>query len=244
VCGSAHKNIGGASVTDYIPHHEPFQYYQSTANPDHKPPASLAEVGHNGQANHQYDLSWFYQALQHGDLPAVSFLKAAAYQDGHAGYSDPLDEQAYVTSVINAIQKSPDWRDTAIVINYDDSDGWYDHLAPTIVNPSSDPAHDALNGTACGNGGTPQGGFQDRCGYSQRLPMIVISPYARQNYVDSTLTDQTSITRFIEDNWLGGQRVGNGSMDALAGTLGSMFSWSHPDFQPLFLNPGTGEPGH
>jgi phospholipase C len=245
VCGSTHKNIGGATISDYIPHHEPFQYYQSTANPDHKPPASLAEVGHNGQANHQYDLSWFYQALRHGNLPAVSFLKAAAYQDGHAGYSGPLDEQTFLATVINAIQKSPDWRNTAVVINYDDSDGWYDHVAPTIVNPSSDPAHDALNGTACGNGSNaPLGGFQDRCGYSQRLPMMVISPYAKTNFVDGTLTDQSSITRFIEDNWLGGQRTGNGSMDALAGTLTTMFDWRRPDFRPLLLNPVTGEPAH
>ena len=123
VCGSSHTNIGGAAVTDYIPHHEPFQYYKSTANPDHTPPASLAEVGRDGQANHQYDLSWFYKALDGGNLPAVSFLKAAAYQDGHAGYSDPIDEQHFLVNTINAIQRSRYWRSTAIMITYDDSDG-------------------------------------------------------------------------------------------------------------------------
>ena len=244
VCGSAHKNIGGATVTDYSPHHEPFQYYASTANPNHTPPASLAEVGHSGQANHQYDLSWFYKAVQQGNMPAVSFLKAAEYQDGHAGYSDPTDEQHFLVNTINAIEHSPYWRNTAIVINYDDSDGWYDHQAPTIINPSSDPAHDALNGTGVCGTGTPMAGHQDRCGYSQRLPMMVISPYAKSNFVDSSRTDQSSITRFIEDNWLGGQRTGNGSMDAVAGSLGSMFSWNHPDFQPLFLSPATGEQAH
>ena len=242
VCGSAHQNAGGATVTDYIPHHEPFQYYASTANPDHTPPASLAEVGHNGQANHQYDLSWFYQTLRHGNLPSVSFLKAAAYQDGHAGYSDPLDEQNFLASAINDIQHSQYWRNTAIVVSYDDSDGWYDHQAPVIVNPSSDPAHDALNGPGVCGSGTPLGGYQDRCGYSQRLPMVVISPYAKSDFVAHTTSDQSSVTRFIEDNWLGGQRIGNGSMDAIAGSLDTMFSWSHPDFQPLILNPATGEP--
>jgi phospholipase C len=59
-------------------------------------------------------------------MPAVSFLKAPSYQDGHAGYPDPLDEQAFVAAEVNKIQASPHWRDTAIVLAYDDSDGWYD----------------------------------------------------------------------------------------------------------------------
>ena len=113
------------------------------------------------------------------------------------------------------------------MINYDDSDGWYDHVMPPIINSSADPATDALNGPGvCGNG-TPLSGYQDRCGYGQRLPMMVISPYAKVNYIDNTATDQSSITRFIEDNWLGGQRIGGGSFDALAGSLGGMLSFGH-----------------
>ncbi|MBV8302003.1 MAG: alkaline phosphatase family protein, partial [Candidatus Dormibacteraeota bacterium] len=128
VCGSSHANIGGVTQTDYSPHHEPFQYYASTSNPHHLPPTSVAAIGHTDQANHQYDLSDFYTALNHGNLPAVSYLKAARYQDGHAGYSDPLDEQNFLVSTINDIEQSKFWRDTAIVIAYDDSDGWYDHV--------------------------------------------------------------------------------------------------------------------
>ena len=98
---------------DYIPHHEPFNYYASTANPHHLPPASLAAIGTDTQsyvagtpqfdtANHQYDMSDFDSlvgAINHGylspdHLPAVSFLKAPGYQDGHAGYSDPLRRAA------------------------------------------------------------------------------------------------------------------------------------------------------
>ena len=244
VCGSSHQNVGGVSITDYIPHHEPFQYYASTANPDHTPPASLAEVGHNGRANHQYGLRWFYQALQHGNLPSVSFLKAAGYQDGHAGYSDPTDEQHFLVSTVNAIEHSRYWHSTAIMINYDDSDGWYDHQMSTIINPSSDPAHDALNGPGVCGSGTPLGGYQDRCGLGERLPMMVISPFAKTDFVAHTVSDQSSITRFIEDNWLGGQRIGGGSYDAVSGSLDNMFSWGHPDFRPLFLNPATGAPGH
>jgi len=244
VCGASHTNIGGVSVTDYIPHHEPFQYYKSTANPDHKPPASLAEVGHNGQANHQYDLSWFFKALGGGNLPSVSFLKAAAYQDGHAGYSDPTDEQHFLVNTINAIQRSRYWRSTAIMITYDDSDGWYDHQMPPIINSSADPATDALNAPGVCGHGTPLGGHQDRCGYGQRLPFLLISPYARTDYVSGTTADQTSILAFIEGNWLGGERIDGSSFDNLAGSLGDMFSWSHPSFAPYLLNPATGEPAH
>ena len=239
-CGSSHTNIVGANVKDYSPHHEPFQYYASTANPHHTPPASVAEIGHAGPANHQYDLTDFSSALAAGDLPAVSFLKAAKYQDGHAGYSDPLDEQTFLVNSINAIEQSKYWSNTAIVISYDDSDGWYDHVVPPIVNSSQDSSEDALDGTTCGHA-APLGGFQDRCGYGPRLPLLVISPFARQNDVDNTLTDQSSILRFVEDNWLAGERIGGGSYDALAGSLDSMFDFRGPKAAKLILDPTTGE---
>ena len=242
VCGATHRNIGGQVIPDYIPHHEPFQYYRSTANPDHLPPASLAEVGHPGRANHSYDLSWFFRALRGGNMPAVSFLKAPGYADGHAGYSDPLDEQRYLASTVNAIERSRYWRSTAIVITYDDSDGWYDHVMPPIVNPSADPVTDALNGPGVCGHGTPLGGYADRCGHGPRLPFLLLSPYARVNAVDSALIDQTSVIAFIEDNWLGGQRIGGGSFDRLAGSLDGLFDWRRPEFTPLILNPVTGEP--
>jgi phospholipase C len=83
---------------------------------------------------------------------------------------------------------------------------------------------------------------QDRCGYGQRLPFLLISPFAKTNYVSGTLTDQTSVLSFIEDNWLTGQRIGNGSFDAIAASVADMFDFSHPDFTPLILNQATGEP--
>jgi len=237
VCGHAHTNIGGVSVTDYVPHHNPFEYYASTANPDHLPPASLAEVGHNGQANHEYDLNWFYKDLAAGHMPAVSFLKAPAYENGHPGYSDPIDEQHYLVKTINAIENSKFWAHTAIIITYDDSDGWYDHVMPPILNSSADPALDALNGTGVCGHGTPLGGIPDRCGYGQRLPLLVLSPYARTNYVSNSLTDTTSIIKFIEDNWLGGERTGTSSFDNIAGSLDGMFTFKAPDATPLILSP-------
>src|SRR5450830_822840 len=227
-CTSKHTDIGGVSSTDYIPHHEPFQYFASTANLTHTRPASVAEIGHAGQANHQYDLTDFWAAVDAKSLPAVSFLKAAAYQDGHAGYSSPLDEQTFLVSTINRLQKTPDWKSTAVIIAYDDSDGWYDHQMGPIVNQSNDPAVDALaGGTSCGTG-QALGGFQDRCGYGPRLPLLVVSPYAKANFIDHSVTDQSSILKFIEDNWQTG-RVGNGSFDAKAGGLGNLFTFGGGD---------------
>ncbi len=242
VCGSSHKNVGGETVADYSAHHEPFEYYQSTSNPHHLPPSSINMIGKTDQANHQYDLSAFYAALAHKELPAVSYLKAAKYQDGHAGYSDPQDEQEFVTHVINELQHSPDWSSTAVVISYDDSDGFYDHVMPPVVN-SSASAQDALNGPGkCGNG-IPAGGYEDRCGYGPRLPLLVVSPWAKRNFVDHSITDQSSILRFVEDNWSLG-RIGDGSFDARAGSLQNMFSFNprHKADDKLFLSESTGEP--
>jgi len=239
VCSSTHMNIGGAPVTDYIPHHEPFQYYTSTSNPHHLPPTSTAMIGKTDQANHQYDLSNFWDAATKGDMPAVNFLKAAAYQDGHAGYSDPLDEQHFLVDTINRLQKLPTWNSTAVIIAYDDSDGWYDHVMGPIVSQSNDPAYDALTDPGqCGI--LKAGAYPDRCGYGPRLPLLAISPFAKENFVDHSITDQTSILRFIEDNWSLGP-IGNQSFDALAGSLGNMFDFSnHRNSGRLFLDPSTG----
>jgi phospholipase C len=241
VCGSTHTNIGGNTVTDYSPHHEPFQYYKSTANPNHLPPSSEAMIGKTDQANHQYDLSNFYTTLHDGNMPAVSFLKAAEYQDGHPGYSDPLDEQTFLVNTINQVEQSKFWKSTAIVITYDDSDGWYDHQAPVIVNGSHTSADTAI----CSSAPMVLGSYPDRCGFSQRLPMLVISPWTRQNYVSHQLTATPTVTRFIEDNWLHGKRIGSGSYDVVSGSLdnwgGMLDFFTRPHFTPVILNPGTGE---
>jgi phospholipase C len=251
VCGQHHVGLAGddaltqSSNGDYIPHHEPFQYYSKTANPHHLAPSNPSVIGQTDQANHQYDLTAFFTALNGGRLPAVSYVKASAYQDGHAGYSDPLDEQTFLVNTINAIEESPYWQDTAIIISYDDSDGWYDHAMGPIVN-QSDVTDDQLLGPGnCGvpkpidNIGTIQNG---RCGYGPRLPLLVISPWAKKNYIDHSVTDQSSILRFIEDNWNLG-RIGNGSTDAIAGPLNGMFDFDGPDseFHFLILDPATGQ---
>jgi phospholipase C len=241
VCGASHENIGGATVADYSPHHNPFEYYKSTANPKHLPPSSEAMIGQTDQANHQYDLSDFYTTLKDGNMPAVSYLKAAEYQDAHPGYSDPIDEQHFLVNTVNQIEKSKFWKSTAIVITYDDSDGWYDHQNSPRVN-GSNTANDAA---VCTSAPVRIGDTPVRCGYGPRLPLLVISPYTRENYVSHNVTDQSSVVKFVEDNWLGGQSTGRGSFTNVAGSLaargGVLDFFTRPHFRPVILNPITGK---
>jgi phospholipase C len=283
---------------DYIPHHEPFQFYATTANPHHLTistvgggtadaitgPDSLSTIGKDTQTftggygvgpqfntpNHNYDTSDFDQlvaAITSGELPpsalpAVTYLKAPGYEDGHAAYSEPADEQAFIVKEVDALMKTPDWSSTAVIINYDDSDGWYDHVYPGVENSSATVADNltktvtgtisATNPTSglCGASGSaaPLGGEQGRCGFSSRLPMMVISPCAKQNYVDHNLSDQASIINFIEYNW--GLPSISGSFDqALAATdkkegipfdLAGMFDFTKCDAPAVQLDPATG----
>jgi phospholipase C len=241
-CAATHTTTNGGVRNDYIPHHQPFQYYASTANPHHLAATSTAMIGHQGdQANHQYDIADFWNAAKAGNMPAVSFIKAPAYEDGNAGYSNPLLEQQFVVNFINQLQSLPTWSTTAVVIAWDDSGGWYDHVMPPIMNQSQ-TARDALTGPGlCGsNTNKVAGGYQARCGYGTRLPLLAVSPWAKRNYVDHHVTDQTSIIRFIEDNWQTG-RIGDFSFDALAGDISGMFDFTHPQPARLILDPNTGE---
>jgi len=238
VCAATQARLDGVVVKSYSPHHEPFQYYASTSNPHHLPPTSVAMIGYADQANHQYDLSDFWAAAYSGNLPAVSCLKAPRAQDGHPSNSTPLDEQQFLVNTINALESLPLWKDTAVIINWDDSDGWYDHQLGQIVNQSATTA-DALTGSGlCGTGASALGGFEGRCGYGPRIPLQIVSGWAKKNFVDHTLTDQSSILRFIEDNWGLGQ-IAN-SFDALAGPLNNMFDFSHFQGGHLVLDPLTG----
>jgi phospholipase C len=274
-CARSTPNVvsgyGGVAQADYVEHHEPFQYYASTSNLTHARPNSVSAIGSSYEAdgrtaepaNHEYDTDDFFNALTNGNLPSVTFLKAQSYEDAHPGNSDPIDEQAFVVKVVNALEKTPFWESTAVVITYDDSDGWYDHQMPSIVNPSTSPYVDVLNGPSnCskgaqqpedgkipdrttplnGNGGLPVLG---RCGYGTRIPLLVISPWARDNYIDHTLFDQSSVIRFIEDNFLDGKRIQpGGSFDSIANSIAPMFDFNrrYEDVRDrtLILDPDTG----
>jgi phospholipase C len=248
VCGSTHAGHPGVPnpsaldgnttvpptdvhgpVADYSAHHSPFQYYASTRNAHHVRPASVAEIGHNGPANHQYDISDFYAALKAHKLPAVSYLKPAAFQDEHPGNSDSLSFQTFLVDVLNTLQKSDEWQDTAVIISWDDSDGWYDHMSGPVVShsafnsgtdngsvnandsfvpviplsASTTPANGSLIPTSgiCGNSANGASLTAPRCGYGMRLPFMVISPWSKENFVDHVTIDQSSSLAFIEYNW-------------------------------------------
>ncbi len=301
LCSSVHPigvALGGTGQwgykDDYIPHHDPFQFYAATANPHHLGvPAvngvdtlnGLREIGKDTQTyvsgvpqfntpNHQYDTSDFNQLVEAiskrelpaSALPAVSFLKAPGYEDGHPAYSEPADEQAFVTNVIDELMRSPDWKNTAVVVNWDDSDGWYDHVYSGVTNPSQSVADNLTDtsltvsstGTSGQCGGSPQGteetpfplaDQQGRCGFGPRIPMMVISPYAKKNSVDSNLTDQASIINFVEYNW--GLPGIPGSADQVLATrdadegvpfdLAGMFEFGGKRDGKLYLNPTTGQ---
>jgi phospholipase C len=248
------SQVVGGAVGDYVPHHIWFQYFASTANPTHARPTSTKAIGYTtvpgkktvDPANHAYDIEDFTTAVGSGNYPAVSFIKMASYQDGHPGNSDPLDEQTGLVTLINFLQQQPDWDSTAVVIAYDDSDGWYDHAFSPTTRPSFSPS-DALNGAGlCGAvGSTEPAGINGlpvagRCGPGTRQPFVVISPYAKKNYVSHVLITQASIPQFIEDNWLNGKRLGGGSFDATTGSIVDMFNFNKANSTALILDPTFG----
>ena len=161
-------------------------------------------------------------------------MVAPAYQDGHPGYSDLLEAQQLLVETINFLQTLPEWRSMAIIVAWDDGGGWYDHVMPPIVNQSATPLD-----LGCGEVSMDP---PSRCGYGPRLPFLLISPYAKQNYVGRQLVDQSSITRFIEDNWLGGRRLSATSFDSIAGSLLDLFDFTQAPTRTLFLDPSTGRP--
>lgn len=256
---STFSSTVGGTIVDYIPHHAWFQYYKSTANPYHLRPSSTNAIGHTyaadgktvDPANHGYDLEDFYAAVKAGNFPAVSYIKMPAYQDGHPGNSDPLDEQVGNVDLINFLQQQPEWGETAVIVTYDDSDGWYDHAYAVPTSASYDPTADQVNGPGqCGLGvgkqtqpkglnGQPVNG---RCGPGTRTPFLLISPYAKQNFVSHIRISQASVVRFVEDNWLRGQRLGGGSFDDGVESIMDMFDFDHGDDRQnkLFLDPTAG----
>lgn len=196
---------------------EPFQYSPTTSNPQHLLPAVGEAIGSGGQANHQYDLSSFISALDGNQLPAVSYLKPKAHQSSHGDYSSVGDEQNWLVNIVNKIQLSDSYKsgDTAIIIMEDDSDGGYDHVML--------PPKRSFNGNST-------------YGPGPRLVFEIISPYAKNNYVDSTNTDQSSINHFIKYNWGITQKINQYSTDENSGALLNMFDFTKkPELTPLLL---------
>jgi phospholipase C len=167
---------------------EPFSYF-----------ADLAD-GTAAREEHLKDEADFLQDLSQGTLPNVVFLKPLGPDDEHPGEGGVLNGDRHAATLIKAIQHSPYWKNSAIIVTYDENGGFWDHVAP------------------------PAG---DRWGPGTRVPAIIVSPYAKRGFVDHTVYDTTSILRFIEWRW---GLYPLGERDARANNLLAAFDFSQPVF--------------
>ncbi len=166
-------------------HHQVFAFFKDLGD------------GTDAKALHLRDEKDFMAALQGAnDLPQVVFIKPLGPDNEHPGYATTIRGEQHTVDLINAIQKSPYWKDSAIVVTYDEHGGLWDHVAP------------------------PKG---DRWGPGARVPAIIVSPYAKKGFVDKTVYDTTSILKFIENNW-GLQPLG--TRDASVNSLDNAFDFS------------------
>ena len=123
-------------------------------------------------SSHIVDLNQYYVDLRQGTLPAVAYIAPSGASEHPPG--SLISGQRFVKSLIQELMRSSAWSSSAFLLSYDDWGGWYDHVAPPQV---------------------------DQYGYGLRVPALLISPYAKQGYIDSTTLDFTSILKFIEENW-------------------------------------------
>jgi len=172
------------------------------------------------QRGNVQDISTFYAAATRGQLPAVSWVIPSGTVSEHPPALVSAG-QSYVTGVVNAVMRSPDWASTAIFLAWDDWGGFYDHVVPPTV---------------------------DGQGYGLRVPALVISPYARQGYVDHQTLSFDAYLAFIENDFLRGQRLDpktDGRPDprpsvrenaAILGDLGNDFNFNQAPRPPLLLS--------
>jgi phospholipase C len=186
---NAANSPSGAPNFQY--HHQAFNYYYN-----YRP-------GTTARAQHLKDETDFIASAQAGTLPAVSFVKPIGANNEHPGYTDLITGQLHTLDLINAVRNGPNWKDTAIVITYDENGGFWDHVAP----PTS-PQH------------------SDKWGPGSRVPTIVISPLAKRHFVDHTLYDTTSILSTIEHRW---DLAPLGTRDANANDLRRAFRSANSD---------------
>jgi phospholipase C len=164
--------------------------------------------------------SAFYNAVASGNLPAVSWVIPNNFQSGHPGVSTNPGSEEFAVNVINAIESSPEWDSTAILLAWDDGGGEYDHVVPPTVDP---------------------------LGYGMRVPGILISPYARQGFIDHQTLSFDAYNKFIEDIFLNAQRLDPASdgrpdsrqsvreNNALLGDLTQEFNFSGPPSPPILF---------
>jgi phospholipase C len=159
--GGWNQAVAGNPDANFQFHHQPFNYFANFA------PGKPGRV-------HLADVEDLEDDIATGTLPAVSFVKMIGSNNEHPGYADLLTGQQAVADLVQKIQNSANWKDTAIIITYDEHGGRWDHVAPPTI---------------------------DSWGPGVRVPMIIISPYAKRSFVDHTQYETVSILRFIEKRW-------------------------------------------
>jgi phospholipase C len=154
------SNEQNGTCTHYVPQENPFQYFQSTAN--------SADV-------QNFTMSGLQSTLSSGSLPSVMWVQPSPSHSMHPGQGNIANAVEWLDDFVNAVKSSSEWSSTAIVVMWDESGGWYDHVPPP-----------QLSGTI---------------GLGPRIPVLVISPFAKTNYISHAQMDWVSILRFIQYNW-------------------------------------------
>jgi acid phosphatase len=184
--GGWNNALAGNPDATFQFHHQPFNYY-----------TRWGTDGSAAKAAHLQDEAKFFTDLTAGTLPSVAFIKPLGANNEHPGYADLIDGQNHVAQLVTAIQNSPAWKDTAIIITYDEFGGRWDHVSPPPTT--------------------------DGWGPGARVPAIIISPFARRGYVDHTQYETVSILKLIETRF---NLPALGSRDAAAANLLNAFNFA------------------
>jgi phospholipase C len=160
--GGWNDAIAGHPAATFQFHHQPFAYYANYAD------------GTQAKADHLKDEADFIAAANAGTLPAVSFVKPLGVDNEHPGYADIVTGENHTIDLINAVRNGPNWKDAVIIVTYDENGGFWDHVAPPVI---------------------------DKWGPGTRTPAIIISPFAKRGFVDKTSYETVSILAFIEKRW-------------------------------------------
>jgi phospholipase C len=165
-----YANSQNGTCKDYVPQEDPFQYFTSTEN----------------SSNIQnFTMSGFESVLSSGTLPSVVWITPDGAHDMHPGGGNILDGIEWLSQLVQAVKSSGEWQSTAIIVLWDESGGWYDHVPPPqLADTTSLPGGQGLG---------------------MRVPVIIVSPYAKTNYISHQQMDFVSILRFIQWNWNLGQ---------------------------------------
>jgi phospholipase C len=221
------------AINGYSAHHNPFQYFSSTADLTHQY-AWDPELDSSQANRHQRDLQVLYSALagtqipgHPGDvpeLPSISWVKAPQVNDGHPAYSGPGEEDKFVGDLVARLKASRYWHDTALVIAFDETGGWWDHVSPKdLGGPFASWVGGSPNLSGCQypGDGLPCG----EAGLGPRMPALVVSPFARKGFVDHDLLDTSSLTKWVEWNHKLPALGVWGNRDVTAGSLNHAFAF-------------------